>query len=568
MSSGDDWKDKYLQQLEEQEQLEKDWQGEREILQRLLVRTSLAAEGQSTSLDRLLGQLREVLRGEGAQSGLRRLQQDLDEVVVKLDEARGKQSERIRQSLQSIIHSLGQLDCERTLRKELKSLERPLSRGELQVNGLAQWLDQFARLQSTLLTQQGDGAEDRPRSGFFRRLFQSDEDTPAAPLVEAAPTDDRELAGESPAKPAVTPAEIISADNDELDRFVAQVSRLIDQLLTQVSFPEATAREARQLQAQVWESHRWQDLDKALETVAGLVAVAVGNSQREFELFLQRLDERLVNIQAYFQAQQDSQQNRRSASESLERDVNAQLRSMGEAVDEASDLSRLKASVRSHLDQIGQSLERFRTREAEHEALTTRHVGALQEKLAALEAQSEQMRRQLQEERARALTDVLTGLPNREAWEERLAQEYERWKRYRQPVCLVVIDIDHFKAINDNYGHLAGDKAIRLIGRSLRDRLRTPDFVARYGGEEFTVLMPETSSEQALVVIDELRAHVASLPFHFRGNQVSITFSAGVVDFDDRGDAPALFERADQALYKAKQTGRDRVMIARDDPEP
>lgn len=565
MSSGDGWKEKYLQQLEDTEQLEKGWQDERDVLQRLLVRTSLAAEGQAASLDRLLGELRESLRAAGAQSELRRLQQDLDGLVVKLDEARSEQGERIRQSLQSLIHSLAQLAGEPSLRKELKSLQRPLNRRELQVNALAPWLEQLARAQSALLQHPEAGAEGRGRGGFFRRLFHSDEQPP---LTELPPTTLGASAPPPPATVETGSARLIEAEDDELEHFVAQVSGLIDQLLAQVSFPEATAHEARQLQARVWESRRWHDLDQALEAVAGLVATAVGNSQREFELFLQRLDERLVHIQAYFQAQQDSQQDRRSASQTLGQDVSAQLSSMGQAVDEASDLNRLRDSVRGHLDQIGRSLEQFRIREAENEALTSRHVGALQEKLAALEAQSEQMRRQLQEERTRALTDLLTGLPNREAWEERLSQEYERWKRYRQPVCLVIIDIDHFKVINDRYGHLAGDKAIRLIGRSLRARLRNPDFVARYGGEEFALLLPETHSEQARLVINELRAHVASLPFHFRGNQVSITFSAGVVDFDDKGGLPALFERADQALYRAKASGRDQVMIARDEPEP
>ena len=556
MTSSDEWKEKYFRQLESLEQAEQGWRDERHLLQRLLVRTSLAAEGQSASLDRLLDRLRDRLRGETSDIGdLRRLQQDIDELVVGLDASRGRQVERIRQSLQQILACLGRLDRERMLRRDIKSLDRELTHEELQFNGIDGWLNRVSELQARLLEQLSDGSDKATAGGgFWQRLFHGGDRPPVAAAAEAGESAALSLAPD-------TSVQKTGPGSDELVQFVEHISRLIERLLTQVSFPPSAEEEARQLQVQVLEMRNWQDLDQALDTVAGLMIAAVGRSQQEFERFLQRLDERLVHIQGYFQAQRDSQQDRRSASDSLERDLGDELRSLNEAVVEASDLPRLKLSVKDHLDRIGRSLEAFRAREAEHEALMARHVGALQEKLAALEAQSEQMRRQLQEEHSRALTDVLTGLPNREAWEQRLNQEYERWKRYRQPVSLVIIDIDHFKAINDNYGHLAGDKAIRLIGRSLHDRLRTTDFVARYGGEEFAVLMPETNAGQAATVIDELRGHVASLPFHFRGSQVSITFSAGIVGFDDDRSVSALFERADRALYRAKASGRDQVRV-------
>lgn len=551
MTASDEWKDKYFRQLENLEQAEQAWRDERHLLQRLLVRTCLAAEGQSASLDRLLDRLRDALRGESPEIGdLRRLQEDIDELVVGLDASRGQQVERIRQSLQRILGCLGRLDRERRLRRDLRSLDRELGREELQFNGINGWLQRISEVQERLLDE-GPGKAAK-QGGFWQRLFHGGNQSAAA-------AETSESTGLSLAPDAAVPQP--GRDRDELLQFVEHISRMIERLLTQVSFPPPAEEEARHLQARVLEMRNWQDLDQALDTVAGLMIAAVGRSQQEFERFLQRLDERLVHIQGYFQAQRDSQQDRRSASDSLERDLGDELRSLNEAVSEASDLPRLKLSVKDHLDRIGQSLEAFRAREADHEALMVQHVGALQEKLAALEAQSEQMRRQLQEEHSRALTDVLTGLPNREAWEQRLNQEYERWKRYRQAVSLVIIDIDHFKAINDNFGHLAGDKAIRLIGRSLRDRLRTTDFVARYGGEEFAVLMPETNTGQAATVIDELRRHVASLPFHFRGSQVSITFSAGLVGFDDDRSVSALFERADRALYRAKASGRDRVLV-------
>ena len=167
------------------------------------------------------------------------------------------------------------------------------------------------------------------------------------------------------------------------------------------------------------------------------------------------------------------------------------------------------------------------------------------------------MKTQVRKERERAMTDLLTQLPNREAWQERLSFEYNRWQRYHHALTVAVIDIDLFKRINDSYGHKAGDRVLQLVARELSSRLRTTDFIARYGGEEFVLLMPETSVEDAVVVIDQLREYVAGLPFHFGGKPVTITFSAGLSELVDGDTEDTVFDRADRALYQAKEAGRN-----------
>jgi diguanylate cyclase len=152
---------------------------------------------------------------------------------------------------------------------------------------------------------------------------------------------------------------------------------------------------------------------------------------------------------------------------------------------------------------------------------------------------------------------VLTQLPNREAYNQRLDQELDRWQRYQRPMVLAVADVDHFKRINDGFGHLAGDKVLRVIAKILRKRLRKTDFVARYGGEEFIVLLPETTMEQAIPVLDSVRQAIANCPFHFRETPVSITMSFGVSAPGKDETSGALFERADKALYAAKNSGRN-----------
>ena len=166
----------------------------------------------------------------------------------------------------------------------------------------------------------------------------------------------------------------------------------------------------------------------------------------------------------------------------------------------------------------------------------------------------------LEEQRARLLRDSLTQLPNREAWDDRLGQEYLRWQRYQRPLALLVGDVDRFKHINDSYGHQAGDKVLRIIARTIAGRVRKTDFVARYGGEEFVFLLPETDEAAALSIAEALRQAVEQCPFHFREERLSITMSFGLSSFRE-GDSPSsVFERADRALYQAKQSGRNCCM--------
>nr|MCU0936966.1 GGDEF domain-containing protein [Gammaproteobacteria bacterium] len=126
------------------------------------------------------------------------------------------------------------------------------------------------------------------------------------------------------------------------------------------------------------------------------------------------------------------------------------------------------------------------------------------------------------------------------------------------PLSLVVLDVDRFKELNDRYGHVAGDRALRAISEGLVESLREADFIARYGGEEFVVLLPKTDLPAAGQVAEKLRRAVESRQFQYRDHRVAVTVSCGVAAFRE-GDGPeTVFERADRALYRAKQAGRNR----------
>ena len=184
----------------------------------------------------------------------------------------------------------------------------------------------------------------------------------------------------------------------------------------------------------------------------------------------------------------------------------------------------------------------------------------LRKRLEEVQNESRELRARMIEAHRQAATDTVTGLPNRLAYEDRLEQEFARWKRFGEPLSLLVWDIDDFKRINDRFGHHAGDKALRIIGQSLLLGLRETDFVARFGGEEFVMLLTGTNREDALMVAETVRKEVKESGIHSVGNRVDVTISCGMSEFT-QGDTPLeVFSRADRALYEAKRSGKDRII--------
>jgi diguanylate cyclase (GGDEF)-like protein len=169
---------------------------------------------------------------------------------------------------------------------------------------------------------------------------------------------------------------------------------------------------------------------------------------------------------------------------------------------------------------------------------------------------------------AESRIDTKTGLLNVATWESEAEAEIARAVRTRSPLAVALIDIDHFKMVNDTYGHLAGDKALRAVTDALREQLRSYDLAGRFGGEEFAILLPQTREDHALSIADRLRMHIAglSVPVSDDGkpeNCIRLTVSVGVAPLDDTNrELTDLLAAADSALYLAKQAGRNRTHLA------
>jgi diguanylate cyclase (GGDEF)-like protein len=205
-------------------------------------------------------------------------------------------------------------------------------------------------------------------------------------------------------------------------------------------------------------------------------------------------------------------------------------------------------------DEIDIVLEGFRTLQSGID----QHIANLDRLVAERTVKLEQA---MAEIHVLSITDPLTHCFNRRLFNERIVQEFERAKRYERPLSLIFCDIDHFKNINDTFGHAAGDEILIQVADCYRDGLRADiDWVARYGGEEFVIVLPETELESARATAERRRAAIAARGFTSAGQTLRVTSSFGVSQLQADESVEAFLNRADRAVYQAKAQGRDCVV--------
>ncbi|MCO7596099.1 MULTISPECIES: GGDEF domain-containing protein [Pseudomonas] len=382
--------------------------------------------------------------------------------------------------------------------------------------------------------------------------------------VEPSPDDDRE-----PGEPlADGPGEAIDEDGpyalpDAVEPPYSTVAAHIEQtligLLDDLSLPERHKAQALAMRERVSRGLNWYELIPVLDDLAVLMLAITDSGQHEFEAYLQQLNERLESFQGHLQEASAGHADNSCAARELDSQLREQVDGLQNSVQGAVDLDSLKHILENRLEGLLTTMDEHQQERDRREQELAGRLQGLAERVAHMEQEALGYRDHLEEQRQKALIDPLTGLPNRAAWTERVEREVQAWQEQGGHLSMAILDLDHFKRINDSYGHLAGDKVLKIVADQLRKRLRGQDFIARFGGEEFVLLLPQTSLADGGEMAEALRAAVEACPFHFKGQRVVITTSIGLSAFrsGERGDQ--VLKRADAALYRAKELGRNRV---------
>jgi diguanylate cyclase len=506
-----------------------------------LVVVSLLAKGQSDSIDKPLATLRDAIRPKNEGRGLESSVQVLQVEVNRFEQQWQFQADQVLLSLEKASKNLLRLPCSSDEKRRIKKIVSNSKEHLKQWSGYGKQLKAWSELLSDLtIDNDPEVIAKNSSTGFLSRLFHR-----TKILSES----------EFPS-PAISQEETPDYDNIEQD-----ISTMLTNLLAQLVIPLRYNDQLDDLKSKlVSKLHRY-ELVPLLEQVANLVIDALGDGQEEFENFLQGLDQRLETIQQLVNNASKGQINRSDSRIVFEGMLEGQVNEIRSVVNSKNNLGELGHSISEHLGLIIQAMHTFSSEDNHREIELTEQLRDMQLKLDEVEKLAVSAQYAIEEQRKKAMHDSLTGLPNREFYQQRLEQELQRIKRYGGKLSLMVCDVDLFKRINDNYGHLAGDKVLNIIAKSLQKNLRSSDFIARYGGEEFVALMPETSTAEAKIIAEKLRKKIERSPFNFKKEPIQITVSFGISEFAPGESADEVFSRADKALYAAKEKGRNQVQL-------
>lgn len=278
------------------------------------------------------------------------------------------------------------------------------------------------------------------------------------------------------------------------------------------------------------------------------------------KVFLSTISETLTSVQVSVIATiaTSSESNEQHAAINL--DLSEKIKQVSIGINDAGSLSEMKVDVNDQIQQIAQTLKNKAELENSQNIVLNEKLNSMSAKVEKLEQQSKVFEKRIQEVQAKSFQDALTKLANRASFDEFFAKELVRFHHKQFDLAITVIDLDDFKRINDTFGHTAGDKTLQVIAETLTKVMGKDVFISRYGGEEFVLIFKDVDKITVMNRLNMLRKKVASLPFTFKGTRVSITLSIGVTLVQRDDIVHSAFERADTALYRAKNEGKNKVV--------
>jgi diguanylate cyclase len=618
------WKKKFLDALEVHDQREKNLINRIKLLRRGLVGVSLAGDGLDSTLDQDLSALRASLRADESEAGLEALLERIEKTVLRLDTRKEQSSWAIQNALNLGVGQLQTVklspELKRTLKQYAKQLPRLLKDSQNHPELIVQYLELLRATVRELVSQtesstgsaQTVAAANQGSPSFWTRFFtpteasdpaaapdqqpqaQAKESAPMSPPPQARTALPADLPPEAEPEPqhksehkSVSESEqfrlsdtaeagaqeVASAEEDHsgepepgFSAIANHAEPVLLRILENIYITEQSAGLASKVRAKISKGLNWYEFVSVLEDISAVIMAALEQERTEFQRFLNELNASLGEVQEYVQFSREQEGASRASEAALDAAVRTQIGGISDTVQVAEDISELKSAVQGQLTSILSSMDQFKAMKVRQQEDAAEHAKQLEQRLQALEAESKELRMHLAQQEQLASRDALTELPNRAAYDRRVRYEAELWRSAGEAsggpeLCLVVCDVDHFKSINDTYGHLAGDKVLKILAKEITGKLRKSDFVARYGGEEFVVLLMGTTLAEARTLMDGVRMKIERCPFHFKEKQVQITMSFGLAGFA-AGDTPEkVFERADKALYRAKSGGRNRVCL-------
>lgn len=348
-----------------------------------------------------------------------------------------------------------------------------------------------------------------------------------------------------------------------LDEYKQSYHDVINNLRS--TLDEKYCRKLDTISGMINEAEDTTDISEIRESVFSLVFVYISDTNLDREkvnAFVREIVGKILEIEAKLASTYQQSDSLFESNNQFETELDTQMGGLKQTVDVASSLEKLKKQVARHLASIEQALRKKQARDKAVKDLAEKNRHSFKTGFAQLKQELDEATKYSEELEKKLNQDQLTGANNRRAYDKRVEEEMARFLRYGTPFSLLVMDADKFKRINDTYGHAIGDKCLQEIIKRTMPLLRKNDMLARYGGEEFVVVMPETDSEGARTAAEKIRQTIEKIEFLYKKETVKVTVSIGVAQTQDGDKTPhQVFERADIAVYKAKEKGRNQVFV-------
>ncbi|SJM95109.1 GGDEF domain-containing protein [Crenothrix polyspora] len=494
----DKWKNKYLELLNVQQQTADMSREKEELLCKAIIRLALAASGFNAQLDQYLHSIRHHLE-------------------------KGIDSSTLKKDLEHFIDTLGGLNAD--------NYKSSSDTGFLFDFLLRQYTD--TQQQSALQALRNTNTSDNQEQLFNTLLAIINLDVPSAGLVEG----------------------IVN----QID--IKIVSDQLLRLLEGIDIPIVFSQQAHAVKQELVAVNTAVPFVMLLDRSISLLLQIKQHNQLErqdIDKFLIHITEQLAELDQTVHGANEVALESELRRSKLDQSLSEQIEELQLTSNNATKLESLKEIINDRLIKITTEIQDYNQKESARRKKTQLQLEELTQKVKEMDAESKELKSKLERASAQAFRDALTGLPNRLAYEDRLHNEYARWKRYQMPLSMIIWDIDLFKQANDEFGHKYGDEVLRTISKKLSEHCRETDFISRFGGEEFTMLLPNTDKAMAVRLANQLRYVIEQTDFNYNGRQLRpITISCGVTEFMDDDTSETAFERADSALYKAKQQGRN-----------
>ena len=568
-AASDEWKSKYSQVLNELEDQEKIWSHEEGELYKSILRLIFTYTGLNENLDQQLSRLRDNLRKEKNNSARHKIIKPVIEEVVSF--ARKQEPGQAQESSENILSLMTYLELPDANSKQLKTIREKLSEKsagqsiQSSIIELAELINKAGKTAAPESRHIELESED-PLKQLLENISLPGElgievMTLRKRAVEIEEEQDRLALIQDLVRVLGKQNQESTTQNSDTDNF-PNLKETLMELFEWLSIPAEYGKRVEHVKNQIAKLEAESDLSVVLRDTA----IVINDLQNALQLelgdvqnFLLKVTSRLEDVETCFRDLSSVETENREQTKLIGEDIKSSVTNIREGITDSTDLVEMKQNIESRLAFIEQSVEDYSQLTQQREQIWEGTVSTLKGRIKSMKGETIKLHQRIQEEYKRAKTDALTGVPNRLAYNEKIKQEFARWQRNSIPFSVCVIDVDKFKGVNDTYGHKAGDKVLKTLAEVCAINIREVDFFARYGGEEFVVLLPETELEQAKIVAENLRRQIEVCKFHYAKEPVVITISCGLSEFGQDDTIDSVFNRADKALYSAKENGRNRI---------